>query len=542
MTNPKELYTLPEMRETLRNIFRRPVVIYPVLFAVFPILFLYAHNVEQMITGDIGVILIPIVVAICAALLSWLLLSFILKDKRKAALVVSIGLIMFFSYGHLAPLLEGIWKTLPTGNFVTTYNKFFLTVWGILFLIGAYFAIRTRRNLNTLTSLLNVFSVALVLISLINIGAYIFRAGLTPLDNKNVEIKEDSISPVETLQAPPDIYYIILDGYARQDTLKEVYGYDNSDFIDYLTDKGFFVASESHTNYAASFLSLASSLNMEHVNHLANIVGVESRDTKVACQMIQDSKVMNFLKSRGYKFINFRSGWGPTDHNRFADLEIFGSGLNEFHDVLIQKTMAGPFMYYFLQDTRRQRVLHTFSQLPEMDTLAAPKFVFAHIVSPHPPYVFDVKGEPVPEAKLEMTGHVWEQKELYLNQLIFINKKVEVLVGEILSRSEVPPIIILQADHGTASSFYSGSGGWDHPTKDMLRERFSIFNAYYLPQGGNSLLYDSITPVNTFRLIFNFYFGTEHEFLGDRCYYSTYKHPYSFIDVTDKVGEDLETE
>ena len=105
------------------------------------------------------------------------------------------------------------------------------------------------------------------------------------------------------------------------------------------------------------------------------------------------------------------------------------------------------------------------------------------------------------------------------------------LVDEILSKSDVPPIVILQADHGPASTF--GSDGWARPTENMLRERTSIFNAYYLPQGGSDLLYNSITPVNTFRLIFNRYFKTNYDLLNDKIYFSDYEQPYKLIDVTD---------
>jgi len=277
---------------------------------------------------------------------------------------------------------------------------------------------------------------------------------------------------------------------------------------------------------------------MEYVHNLIDIAEVESKDCAGPYQMIKESRVMKFLKSRGYKFIHFSSGWGPTNSNQFADLDIRCGVLNEAPSVLIQTTMAGPFMNHFMQVDHAQRILCTFSKLADVPTVAGPKFVFSHINSPHAPYVFDANGEPVPEAKFEMEGNAWEQKELYLNQLIFITKKVEMLVDELLSKSEVPPIIILQADHGSASTFYSeGTHYWASPTKDMLRERFGIFNACYLPQGGNSLLYNSITPVNTFRLIFNFYFGTNYELLGDQSYYSTYEHLYDLIDVTDKVSK-----
>jgi hypothetical protein len=337
-----------------------------------------------------------------------------------------------------------------------------------------------------------------------------------------------------------DIYYIILDGYASSSTLTGVYGYDNRKFIDYLNKKGFRIASESLSNYATTYLSLASSLNMEYFDNMTDLIGSESNDRKIPNQMIRNSNAMNYLRSQGYKIIHFGSGWGATGSNGYADLDIqrdvWALGGDELMMVLIQTTMLRPFEKHLIENGFRGRLLFTFSELAKVYRIEGPKFIFAHITCPHPPYVFAATGESVPEIKLKMDGNIWEQKENYLNQLLFINKKVEMLVDEILLKSEPSPIIILQADHGSASTLGSeDSGRWNNPTEAGLKERMRIFNAYYLPPDSNYFLYDSITPVNTFRLVFNLYFNTNYKLLEDKSYYSTYKYPYKVIDVTNKV-------
>jgi len=110
------------------------------------------------------------------------------------------------------------------------------------------------------------------------------------------------------------------------------------------------------------------------------------------------------------------------------------------------------------------------------------------------------------EIPAQWTNSVWQPlgyEEGYVGQLIFINKKVETLVDEILSKSDVPPIVILQGDHGIR--WGKGRG-------------IDILNAYYLPGKDNQLLYESITPVNSFRIIFNLYFGTNYDLLEDEGY------------------------
>ncbi len=213
--------------------------------------------------------------------------------------------------------------------------------------------------------------------------------------------------------------------------------------------------------------------------------------------------------------------------------------LDEFLILLIHTSILRPIEKPIINDLRKSH-LYTFSKLAKIPNINGPKFVFAHIMAPHPPYLFGENGESVPGATLKMGGGAWKQKKDYIKQLIFVNKEVKKIVSEILTKSKDPPIIILQADHGPASTFsrdmfWQGAGWSATPTENMLRERMRIFNAYYLPSGGNDLLYESITPVNTFRLVFDFYFNTNCGLLVDQSYYSNYDRPYEFINVTDKV-------
>ena len=512
---------------------KKPFIIHPFLFAIFPILFLFSHNVDQVSYSEL---LLPSAIVLGFTLLLILLSRSIFKDNNKSGIIISLFIILFFSYGHIHDLMwTHLTSTLGRNVQVVGEKKYLSIAWGLLFIYGAYLTRRTRRNLHNFTNTLNIVALLLVVISLLTIGVYKFKTIATLKDRKSTEERVTNTIDLDNTAAPRDIYYIILDMYASSSTLKELYDYDNQAFIDYLTAKGFYVASKSRSNYPMTSLSLASSLNMEYVNYLTDMVGIESKDYAVPYQMIKNSKVMNFLKSKGYKFIHFSSsGFGPTDHNRYADLDVHCSTLNEFQMMLIQTTVMDAF--FSLKNIRKRAVLCTFSKLAEVYKIEGPIFVFAHIDSPHKPFLFGANGEPVTIVKLKEKGRKFVTynpdlyKKNYLNQLIFISKKVEMLIDEILSRSEVPPIIILQADHGPQLTF---TDGWEHPTKNMLRERTTIFNAYYLPPDGNKLLYDSITPVNTFRVVFDFYFHTNYGLLGDQSYYSTYARPYEFINVTD---------
>lgn len=161
-----------------------------------------------------------------------------------------------------------------------------------------------------------------------------------------------------------------------------------------------------------------------------------------------------------------------------------------------------------------------------------PTFVFAHLLATHPPYVFDADGSYLPVSEV----HNRSEKVNYVKQLIFINGEVEALIDELLSRSKVPPIIVLQADEGPLEDQLDFSSfKWQEASEAQLREKMRILNAYYLPNANTSGLYPSISPVNSFRLIFDLYFGADFALLPDKSYAYSVDRPYDFFDVTDKV-------
>lgn len=510
---------------------KKLLVIHPFLFAVYPILFLFSYNIKELSLSrlSLNIMLITIAITICFTFLLWSLLSIIFKDKKKGGLIASLLVLLFFSYGHFFNTIVG----LAIEGFKIGRHRYCLFAWSILFTLGTYFVIKTRKNLHNFTNFLNIVATSLVLISLINIVAYKVKTRVAMQDNRSMENIEATPIDSEKVDILPDIYYIILDEYASSSVLKESYDYDNKELTDYLTDRGFYIASESRSNYAWTPLSLASSLNMKYINYLSDIVGIESSDPTILFQMIKDNRVIRFLKSQGYKFINFRSGWGPTSHNEYADWNVMCGWGDEFLWLLIQTTILNPveWRFKFIRDDARERVLCAFSKLAEIHKIKGPKFILAHILCPHAPYLFGPNGEPITHTELKMTG---TNRERYLDQLIFVNKKVKVLVDKILSEPDVLPIIILQSDHGSSSPEL-----WDKtqlPSERALIERMRIFNAYYLPNNGKDLLYKSISPVNTFRVIFNFYFNTNYELLDDKNYFSgdwfTHGYPYRFVNVT----------
>ncbi len=510
----------------------KKIIIHPILFAIFPVFFLYSHNQDM---AQFSYILWPVIISAVLAIVFFTILNLIIKNKSKTAVITSLFLVLFFSFGRFLSCLA------ITNSLIYDYY-ILLFLWAIILITISLIILTTPKNLNTLTVYLNITAIILIILPLVNIITYQYQTknivnNLNITDNKTANALE-----YYNKKNLPDIYYIVLDGYARADILKEIYNYDNSDFINYLTNKGFYVAHQSRANYPQTYQSISSSLNFKYINYFSEIIGDESDDRKPLREMIKNNKVYNFLKKNGYLFVAFPASWSGVHENLNADIFMRGEmELNEFDNVLINTTPLSMFLGKKMQaDAHRKNILYTFDHLSDVAKIDSPTFVYVHLLVPHPPFVFNHDGKTInPKGVIKgLDGsHYFEEnpdkeeyKEKYKNQIIFVNKKIKEMINETLNRSDSSPIIILQSDHGPGSMTE-----WENPEKTNMKERLSILNAYYLPEKGKKLLYGSITPVNTFRIVFNCLFDANLELLKDESYFTTWNHPYQFINVTEKI-------
>ena len=509
---------------------KKPLVIHPVLLAIYPVLFLFAHNISELFSKSLW---LPLAISVCFTCISWLILNFFIKNVYKSGLVISLFLLLFFSYGR-----------------INNYIKLIFIIWPLIFCIITYFILRINKNIQIFTNLLNVITSVLLLISLGQICIYhVKMRSLSPaLVNPTTEEKLPRASRVA--DALPNIFYIILDAYARGDVLEEIYAYDNSEFLNFLSQKGFYVAHQSRSNYAQTSLTLASSLDMRYLNdQVGTKLDITSREKRPLWEMISQSESLKFLQQMGYHIVTF-SPYIPeriADRNRPDGYTRLSPGWtpDSFQNALINTTpipallhVLGTFNQF---DLHRKKTQFIINHLADVTKLNPPLFVFARIAMPHPPFVFGPNGEERnPEEKFNDHDGDWlirkgrftrdQYVKGYVDQLIYINKQVKTMISKILADSKNPPIIILFADHGPRSMLV-----WEDPEKTYMKECMSILNAYYLPNGGDAHLYEDITPVNTFRVIFNHYFGTQYEIIEDESYFSTAQYCYKFYHVTDRI-------
>jgi len=486
-----------------KKIADRPI--YLILLAIYPSIALLALNIRE---ADPSVVVRPLLVSLVFSLVIALLHLIFIKNKEVAYVQTAVFLVLFFSYGHLYNFLASYEFARQLGLYIQ-FPLFI--VLALIYLLGHY----QRRFLVRQTATINLVSLVLLIFSLFQIGQYTFstRSGDLPETADNIDYLQSNTNP--------DIYYIILDAYNRADNLR-VLGYDNSQFLDTLGEMGFFVADCSKSNYQRTALSLGSSLNMDYLFNAIPNEGPKDDNAQPLYNALKNNRVRGDLEKLGYKIIAFQSGfrwaeWTNADIFFKPDSNFFAKYITPFEMLFLESTALKipldlnwlPFLNdpYIRYGEHYERVHYALDTLPEIATIPGPKFTYAHLIVPHSPYVFLPDGTINPEVKnLE-----WTDEEGYINNIKFINSAIVPVIREIIQNSEQPPIIVIQGDHGTAF---------------LQDRRYFILNAYHLPGKEDVEIPSTITPVNTFRLIFNLYFGTDFSYRDDVSFTNDIGRPY----------------
>ena len=517
------------------------LIFYPVTFSIWLILGSYAHfaRVGELEFQDISrsLILTPI-----CTLIAWLAFTSFWKNSKKSAFYVWLTLALSFTYQFQYQQLK--WHL----SFVGDAFLFLIpiAVWGMIYWIAEWKKFYEGR----FTIVFEWAGLGLLLVA----GFSLWSQAPTTPSYQVGNLAEAAPSPATRIdfqeshpanEVLPDIYYIILDGYARNDVLEKFYDFNNEPFLNELTKRGFYVATQSRSNYAQTTLSLSSSLNFRYLHDLPGEYGRDSENKTPLRELIQQSRLVAALKKAGYHIAAFSSGISFTEWRQADDYFVPAYALNEWESELISQTpiplLTRPFSYDLLSDLHKKRIQFGFDRLPTVVNTSTPHFVFLHVVTPHPPFVLgDQKalgGMQYPFSfrdgsyyRIKYEADSMDYVNRYKVQLQALNLIVLESLDRLRSHSDRPRLIIIQSDHGPGAHL-----DWQSLDNTSLNERMSILNAFYIPDEENIGLYDDMTPVNTFRLILNRYFHANLPLLEDESYFSFMSRPYDFVQVTDKV-------
>jgi hypothetical protein len=521
---------------------KRRWIIHPLCVGWFPILHLYSQNLGY---SSLREVVLPLLAVTAGSILLLCLLALCLRDRRKAALLCTAAILLFFSFG---PVHDAVYSTKLLGASLGR-ARILGIAYVLLYAIGALLLIRWKRPLDGATSFANRMVCVLILLPVGSAAIRIASGGVVmPFSESKIAALLDQGCPLGGLKAPEsprDIYYILLDGYARHDTLQRVYKLDNSGFLDNLRKQGFVVAGESLTNYSKTAQVLASSLNMQYLDKVSAALGEDFQSMMPLCRMIHENKVASALRDLGYKFVCFSSGWEPTEIREADVLLASPWSLSEFQIGLLNMTpvriVLDKLGFWSTREMHRRRIQYALEKLKTLPEDPSPKFVFAHLMCPHPPFVFEADGSPFEEGG-PFNIMLWDAGDFspedaakrqewmargYPQQVAYVSREIEEVVRQLLHRSRIPPIIVIQGDHGTDASCRPPEIGME-----CLRERFPILNVLHLPGIRPEQLHSRISPVNVFRVILSEYFGAGLDILPDESYWTDYRLPFRFLCVT----------
>jgi hypothetical protein len=503
-------------------------LLYPFLFAIIPILNVVSRNPGYATVSDITAVLAFVLVG-CGLL--YVLLAVLVRWPRPIISWIVFLIVVWFYAGVPLALTareiggRALWPALmliPAGATVA---------------LGWWLTLRPRllERTSTFFTLTGLFLVgwlsARVVADQVRAGSAIRHSTLVSTLARPVPVTRKGNPPAP--EAGRDIYLIVLDEYANSSVLRDRFNFDNRLFEDSLRQLGFTIPKVVRSNYAHTILSLPSLLNFSHLTALTQELGSKAKDPTLPDYLLEHNRTAAFLKGEGYRFLLFPSQWWPaTQHNTQADSEFeawhgFSLGRefsrSHFRRSLNRLTVLSQVFRSTPHDA--EHVQRTLAAIKKVTTLPEPTFVFAHIMSPHYPYVLEATCRSVPE-------HATIRKRTaYVNQLQCLNRLVLDVVSTLLRESRIPPIILLQGDHGTSTLNFSWASSAAAVSAAQARERFGAFGAYYLPDDGGRLFRDTVTVVNVFQKVLSHYYGAEVAPAPDDLYMSLERAPYDFARV-----------
>lgn len=458
-----------------------------------PAIALWSVNVDQNV--DPVPLLAVAAMTFGAAVVLVTILRAVLASLPRALAVVSVLIVVFYGWDLLRNSSERIDARAP--SFVGALFALFVVAFAV---VVAYAYGRTTFFRTTAIA----FSLGVLAASLANLGLTYSRVSETPLPQV----------PVGVVNAQagnrPDIYYVVLDGYGREDVLRTLYGHSNDTFTAELRDRGFHVPSKAVTNYSMTYVSVPGTLSMEYV--------IESGRPLTSNQLITlhrriggDNSVVRNLKAAGYEYWHLESGWSGARCGALVDRCVSAPFLDDALWALLGKTP--------LASTLTRRVGHPYtlaapSRFDELRSIASngiegsrkPRFVFAHVLLPHAPLYFGSDCATHFDAALEGTmvggpenvGRLDRRKIAYADQVVCVNRRLSAFLDVVDPGS----VVLFLADHGPDSYGQLATiplTGW---SRDAILERMAIFAALRMPPACRAGLPDAFAPVNAFRLIF----------------------------------------
>lgn len=441
----------------------------------------------------------------------------IFKSLVKGGVWASCLLVLFFFFGAIHNFLKSTSFTRSLSSY--TFLLPFLLI--CLFVFSLY----CKKKHVHFDKAHKYFTILFTLLVSIELALILQKVISNDKQNNLAQHNKDIIKPIFTCDtcSKPDIFFIVFDEFTSSLCLKNYFGFDNKYLDSALQSNHFYTAKHSKSNYNSTPHSIGSALNFQYFN-----VPLEN-DSSTAEVILRGwysykmSQLPELLAKSGYAVYNF----GIHD---FKNYPVHTSHYLYAYErkAFYQETLYGritkdilwnidrwklPFMSKKTSErsmeiqtafiARNQQNLQLI--LKELNTQTnQPKFIFGHIMMPHAPFYFDRKGN-----KIINNTSIYNNKNNtgpYLEQLIYTNTWVDSILKATNRNFTRPRVVIVEGDHGYRES---------PPNINRREMYFMNLNTYYFSDKDYTMLYDSISPVNTFRVVLNKYFNARLPLLRD---------------------------
>lgn len=346
-------------------------------------------------------------------------------------------------------------------------------------------------------------------------------------------VVQSSLPPVEEPAITPDVVFVVLDSYAREDVLEAIYGYDNSAFIAGMKEQGFFVPSHALANYTGTHSSLPSVLDLGYPVKPGTSLG--AADLQLLAKMMGgENNTVTLLKQAGYTYVHGDTQAWINRCGDQVDVCLSGPPIKATTFRLLADTPIGPLLYPISGEPETNLNLRRIEQLTNWSQIRPtwgpdPVFAFLHLEMPHPPLFLDSQceldvrrgfGGPTLTWGVATGDALAARKQAYVRQVECANRTVASLLDQ-LNGDE---IVVVTADHGPDSegTLAADVSSW---TDRQLNERMSVFTAIRLPGSCETPEVDSFDLVNTMRLVLSCIYGHDLGLLEGTYQAATYEGP-----------------
>ncbi len=342
-------------------------------------------------------------------------------------------------------------------------------------------------------------------------------------------LSQQFVSPNLPDSAKPDIYFFVFDEYTNNETLQKLWNYNNDTITNWLLSSGFHLPAKPSANYSFTIYSVSSTFNMNYIDPKKGSDGTIPLNVLQANESLSDNETFNILKKENYDihflapfdnkiettpthffdYISNKQIQAQTLPGVFAESELWSSIAAKFFNGEDKSSLYAKSLQEKYQIIRS--TVEKIKSTTDSNVNRKPHFVYGHLMVPHEPHMFDKAGKFLTYDEYLKSNAF----NTYTPQITYGNSLMKEIVSYIKQHNKRNTIIIIEGDHGFRGFIEDGID-WFNRTPDSLKRYFlPNFNAVYFPDGNYSKIYDHISPINTFRVLFDQFFHQNFPMLKD---------------------------